>query len=272
MSQELDLTATVDNVPTADAEVQTVELHTTFEGQVPTAFATVVEGEFSATVAAEDPGVDAQFGAPEIFVVGSALLGPQGPPGPPGGEMVSGWWNYNVSVNPPPKQGEIRTSPDAPAVGQQMVVFLSNTDNQGLYWSAPTVVAGDEIILRGTQGSVLHSRVVNFEQTAVGTDGYATVDTILTSAIGQIARNAQVNVALVRQPTAEGGGGSDVTYVHNQVVPSDVWTIDHNLGKYASIMVVDSGGTTLEPDIHYNSSVQVTVMFGSPTSGKAYLN
>ena len=36
--------------------------------------------------------------------------------------------------------------------------------------------------------------------------------------------------------------------------------------------MVDSGGSLVEPDVHYDNQNQVTLTFGSPTSGKAYLN
>jgi len=36
--------------------------------------------------------------------------------------------------------------------------------------------------------------------------------------------------------------------------------------------VVDTGGTVIIPNVHYDSANQVTIMFGAATSGKAYLN
>jgi hypothetical protein len=68
------------------------------------------------------------------------------------------------------------------------------------------------------------------------------------------------------------GGGSDANYVHNQLSASAQWVVFHNLGKFPSVMVVDSGDTVIEPDIHYDNNVQLTIKFGSATSGKAYLN
>ena len=67
-------------------------------------------------------------------------------------------------------------------------------------------------------------------------------------------------------------GPATPTYTHNQLSPSSEWTVVHGLNKYPSVMVVDSGDTVIEPDIRYDSTTQVTVTFGSPTSGKAYLN
>ena len=67
-------------------------------------------------------------------------------------------------------------------------------------------------------------------------------------------------------------GPAGTTYTHNQMTPSDTWVAIHSLNKFPSVMVVDSAGTVIDPDIRYDSSIQITIIFGSPTSGKAYLN
>ena len=66
--------------------------------------------------------------------------------------------------------------------------------------------------------------------------------------------------------------GEDVAYVHNQLAPSTMWTIEHNLGKHPSVAVVDSGGNVVYGSVSYDSENQLTVLFSAPFSGKAYLN
>ena len=39
-----------------------------------------------------------------------------------------------------------------------------------------------------------------------------------------------------------------------------------------AVQIVDSAGTVIVPDIRYDSLSQITVTFGSATSGKAYVN
>ena len=70
---------------------------------------------------------------------------------------------------------------------------------------------------------------------------------------------------------------SGVTYTHSQTSSSNTWTITHNLGRYPSVTVVDTGGTVLTAAITYNSVNQLTITFFSggsalATTGKAYLN
>jgi len=62
------------------------------------------------------------------------------------------------------------------------------------------------------------------------------------------------------------------TYVFSQPTPAASWTITHSLGQYPSVSVVDTGGSVVLPDVHYDSADALTVTFDSPTSGKAYLN
>jgi hypothetical protein len=62
------------------------------------------------------------------------------------------------------------------------------------------------------------------------------------------------------------------TYSYSQISPQTTWTIAHNLGKYPSVMVVDSGGNIVIGDINYISENEITVIFNSAFSGVAYLN
>ena len=64
----------------------------------------------------------------------------------------------------------------------------------------------------------------------------------------------------------------DKTFVYNQVTSSDVWEIEHNLDKYPSVTVVDSGGSVVVGEIVYIDKNNVRITFTSAFSGKAYLN
>lgn len=64
----------------------------------------------------------------------------------------------------------------------------------------------------------------------------------------------------------------DIHYVHNQTTASDLWVIDHNLGKFASCVVVDSSGEECEGNLNYTSQNQIVIQFSAPFSGRAYLN
>lgn len=64
----------------------------------------------------------------------------------------------------------------------------------------------------------------------------------------------------------------DKTFVYEQGVASDTWVIEHNLGKYPSVSLVDSAGTQFDADVEYNSENICTVRMNGATTGKAFLN
>jgi len=59
---------------------------------------------------------------------------------------------------------------------------------------------------------------------------------------------------------------------YTQISPSKTWTITHNLGRYPSVTIVDSGGSVVMGDVGYITNNQLKVTFTSAFSGKAYLN
>ena len=70
---------------------------------------------------------------------------------------------------------------------------------------------------------------------------------------------------------------ADATYTHTQSSASATWTITHNLNKFPSVTVIDSGDSVVQGEILYNSANQLTLTFyagggTSAFSGKAYLN
>ena len=80
-------------------------------------------------------------------------------------------------------------------------------------------------------------------------------------------------VVLVGNKTGEELGiVYDKTFVYNQVTSSDVWEIEHNLDKYPSVTVVDSGGSVVVGEIVYIDKNKMRITFTSAFSGKAYLN
>jgi Major tropism determinant N-terminal domain len=74
-------------------------------------------------------------------------------------------------------------------------------------------------------------------------------------------------------PMGPPGSGEDAFhYTFDQLAPSAAWVITHNLSMYPSVTVVDTGNSVIVPDVHFVDDNQLVVIFGSPTSGKAYLS
>jgi hypothetical protein len=62
------------------------------------------------------------------------------------------------------------------------------------------------------------------------------------------------------------------TFIFNQGAPATVWNILHNLGKFPSITVIDTGDTVVTGEYTYIDNNNVTLTFSAAFAGKAYLN
>ncbi|MFZ5548085.1 MAG: hypothetical protein ACOZJX_05270 [Pseudomonadota bacterium] len=74
------------------------------------------------------------------------------------------------------------------------------------------------------------------------------------------------------QPGPPGPPGGDLSTEFTQASAQAIWTIDHELGKYPSVTVVDSAGDTVEGAVSYPSIGRVIVRFSAAFAGTAYLN
>ena len=66
--------------------------------------------------------------------------------------------------------------------------------------------------------------------------------------------------------------GGDKNYIHHQSSANTTWNVTHNLGKFSSVMVVDSGNTVVQGQIQFVDANNVTLIFSSAFSGRAYFN
>ena len=62
------------------------------------------------------------------------------------------------------------------------------------------------------------------------------------------------------------------TFIFNQGVPASTWNIQHNLGNFPSITVVDTAGTVVMGQYDYVDNNNITLTFAAGFAGKAYLN
>lgn len=65
---------------------------------------------------------------------------------------------------------------------------------------------------------------------------------------------------------------ANYTFVHTQGVAQQEWTINHNLGKYPSVTIVNSVEQVVYGDIEYINTNTLKLSFTAGFSGKAYLN
>lgn len=65
---------------------------------------------------------------------------------------------------------------------------------------------------------------------------------------------------------------TSITYIHEQGISSDTWTIEHNLNKFPSVTLVDTAGTQFQGRVEYIDENNCIVYMNGATKGKAYLN
>ena len=62
------------------------------------------------------------------------------------------------------------------------------------------------------------------------------------------------------------------TFVFTQGLAATTWNITHNLNKFPSITVIDTGNTVVTGEYTYIDTNNVTLTFSAGFAGKAYLN
>ena len=67
-------------------------------------------------------------------------------------------------------------------------------------------------------------------------------------------------------------GEGDLHFTYVQGVAATTWNIQHNLGKFPSITVIDTANTVVTGEYTYNDINNVTLTFSAGFAGKAYLN
>ena len=84
-----------------------------------------------------------------------------------------------------------------------------------------------------------------------------------------------INQITVASPGPQGPAGTfdpgAIFYTHYQNTPSNVWTINHNLGGNPTAVVKDSAGTQCEGTFSYPTVNQMVITFTGAFSGVAYV-
>jgi len=62
------------------------------------------------------------------------------------------------------------------------------------------------------------------------------------------------------------------TFIFTQGVPATTWNIQHNLGKFPSVSVVNNNDLLMNGEITYIDNNNITCNFSAAFAGKAYLN
>ena len=170
-----------------------------------------------------------------------------------------------VAVNP--RAGDFSGPADGSAMTGITTMQLSTAD-----------VSGQDVIAFMTY--LVGNNILISEQNNISTFGHFLIDSYTVSAAGFYTLNL----------TSLGGNGNltDLlyydfavftlpaqgvpTFIFTQAVAATVWNVNHNLGKFPSITVIDTANTVVTGEYTYIDNSSVTLTFSAAFAGKAYLN
>ncbi len=73
-------------------------------------------------------------------------------------------------------------------------------------------------------------------------------------------------------PAGPTGPAGSTPYVHTQSVAASVWTVNHNLGFFPAVSVVDNLGHEVVAQVTHITANQVQIAFNSSAVGTARFN
>ena len=170
-----------------------------------------------------------------------------------------------VAVNP--KAGDFSGPADGSAMTGITTMQLSTAD-----------VSGQDVI--AFMNYLVGNNILISEQNNISTFGHFLIDSYTVSTAGFYTLNL----------TSLGGNGNltDLlyydfavftlpaqgvpTFIFTQAVAATVWNVNHNLGKFPSITVIDTANTVVTGEYTYIDNNNVTLTFSAAFAGKAYLN
>lgn len=153
--------------------------------------------------------------------------------------------------------------PDVEITTTEQVVQIDTTDPDVVLIEVTDNPVQIEVGTSGPQGA----------QGPAGTTPTITVGTVSTGNAGTnaVVTNSGTSTNAVFDFTIpRGDNGGAYTHVQNAV--SNTWVVNHNLGYYPQVTVVESGGSLVEGVIAYNSNNQLTITFSVSISGYAYIS
>lgn len=102
-----------------------------------------------------------------------------------------------------------------------------------------------------------------------GPDVVVAVEESEVTVLVDVASQPSTIEVQVPGPPGSPGDGT-MQFVHDQAIPSTLWTVTHNLGRRpAAVSIIDSGDNEVEGEVQHSGVNELVVSFGSAFSGKA---
>jgi len=180
---------------------------------------------------------------------------------------ISAQMIFKLEATAVPAAGEFVGPADGSAISSATTMDLSITDVSGANTVAfLTYLVGNNILIS--------------EQNDIDKFGHFTIDAYVEKTPG---------VYTLTLTSLTGNGNFDVnkfydfavftlssqgapTFVFTQGTPATTWNIQHNLGKFPSVSVINNNDVVINGEVTYIDNNNVQLNFSAGFTGKAYLN
>tara|TARA_R110002167_G_scaffold190373_1_gene392667 strand:- start:3004 stop:3693 length:690 start_codon:yes stop_codon:yes gene_type:complete len=144
---------------------------------------------------------------------------------------------------------------------------LSTTDNTGQnVVGFMNYLKGNNILISG-QNNVSDFGHFNIDSYEPNVEGFYTLNLTNIGGSGNL-KNSSFYDFSVFQLSSQG----TTTFIFEQDTPVTTWNVNHGLGKFPSITVINTIGEVVYGEHLYVDSNNVTISFSAPFAGEAYLN
>ncbi len=165
-----------------------------------------------------------------------------------------------------PNSGDFVGPADGSAISSATTMDLSITDVSGANTVAfITYLVGNNILIS--------------EQNDINNFGHFTIDSyvqktadVYTLTLTSLTGNGNFDVDKFYDFAVFTLSSPDKTFEFTQGVPATTWNIQHNLGKFPSVSVINNNNVVINGEVTYIDNNNVQLNFSAGFTGKAYLN
>ena len=183
---------------------------------------------------------------------------------------ISAQMVFKFVLQTTPANGEFSGPADGSNIGDITTLEVSGLDasGQNTVQFMEYLVDNDILISKQNDISVFGHFTID-SYTAVGGGVYTLALTLVgVGSNGILNENVFYDFAVFTLSS----GLADKTFEFTQGVPAVTWNIQHNLGKFPSVSVVNNNNVVINGEITYTDNNNLTCNFSAAFAGKAYLN
>ena len=184
-------------------------------------------------------------------------------------QMVFYYWTANSANTLTPGAGDFY----GPSIGTPiasittMQLYKSDKSGQDVVAFMEYIVGNNILISKQNDISVFgHFKIDSYTINNPDDDFY-TLNLTNLAGNGNLTELLYYDFALFTLPTQ-----GTPTFIFNQGVAATTWNVNHNLGKFPSVTVIDTANTVVNGEYEYIDNNNITLKFSAAFAGKAYLN